>query len=73
VKDVILGGGVAANSRLRTVLSERAALEGYRLTIPTPTHCIDNAGMIAAAAWFRSHDGLSSSLDLNAEPSLALG
>ena len=72
VEDIIIGGGVAANSRLRTVLAERATREGLRLTAPAPMHCIDNAGMIAAAAWYRSRGDLSPSLDLNAQPSLAL-
>jgi N6-L-threonylcarbamoyladenine synthase len=41
-----LGGGVAANRRLR----ERAATLGVRLKVPPPELCTDNAAMIAAAA-----------------------
>lgn len=42
-------GGVSANSRLRTVLSERAAREGIRLSLPPIEYCTDNAAMIASA------------------------
>ncbi|MBI3607897.1 MAG: tRNA (adenosine(37)-N6)-threonylcarbamoyltransferase complex transferase subunit TsaD [Nitrospirae bacterium] len=72
VREVILGGGVAANSRLRVVMTERAVLEGFRVVLPTPRHCTDNAAMIAVAAFHRSSADLSSSLDLNAEPSWSL-
>lgn len=42
-------GGVSANSRLRTVLSDRAAREGIRLSLPPIEYCTDNAAMIASA------------------------
>ena len=42
-------GGVSANSRLRTVLSERASHEGIRLILPPIEYCTDNAAMIASA------------------------
>lgn len=42
-------GGVSANSRLRTVLRERAAREGIRLSLPPIEYCTDNAAMIASA------------------------
>lgn len=42
-------GGVSANSRLRVVLNERAALARIRLSIPPIEYCTDNAAMIAAA------------------------
>jgi N6-L-threonylcarbamoyladenine synthase len=41
-----LGGGVAANRRLR----DRAGALGVRVKIPPPALCTDNAGMIASAA-----------------------
>jgi N6-L-threonylcarbamoyladenine synthase len=64
VADVVVCGGVAAN----TLLRERAAaaLEGRaRLTIPPPALCTDNAAMIAAAAPHAPRGG-----DLRADPSL---
>ena len=42
-------GGVSANSRLRAVLSDRAACEGIRLSLPSIEYCTDNAAMIASA------------------------
>lgn len=42
-------GGVSANSRLRVLLNERAALARIRLSIPPIEYCTDNAAMIAAA------------------------
>jgi len=42
-------GGVSANSRLRTLLKERAEHDGVRLSLPPMAYCTDNAAMIAAA------------------------
>lgn len=42
-------GGVSANSRLRTLLKERAEREGVRLSLPPMAYCTDNAAMIASA------------------------
>jgi len=42
-------GGVAANSRLRDKLEERASSLDLALTLPPPSLCTDNAAMIAAA------------------------
>ncbi|HMS35597.1 MAG TPA: tRNA (adenosine(37)-N6)-threonylcarbamoyltransferase complex transferase subunit TsaD [Arachnia sp.] len=48
VDTILLGGGVAANSRLRTLLEERAAAVGVELRRPRPALCTDNGAMIAA-------------------------
>jgi len=45
--DVLLGGGVAANSRLRGLLEERTAAAGITLRRPRPGLCTDNGAMIA--------------------------
>ena len=42
-------GGVSANSRLRSLLTERAEREGVRLALPPSAYCTDNAAMIALA------------------------
>ncbi|WP_040157728.1 tRNA (adenosine(37)-N6)-threonylcarbamoyltransferase complex transferase subunit TsaD [Nigerium massiliense] len=44
----LIGGGVAANSRLRTLLEERLAERGVELRRPRPGLCTDNGAMIAA-------------------------
>ena len=48
VHDLVLGGGVAANSRLRVVAESRCAEAGIRLRVPRPALCTDNGAMVAA-------------------------
>lgn len=45
---LIIGGGVAANSRLRHVAAERCAAAGIALRVPRPGLCTDNGAMVAA-------------------------
>ena len=52
VPAVSLGGGVAANGRLRELVRERAERVGLRVAIPDRALCTDNAAMIGAAAQF---------------------
>src|SRR5579871_3354055 len=48
VTDLVIGGGVAANSRLRALAAERCAAAGIRLRVPRPGLCTDNGAMVAA-------------------------
>ena len=48
VKHLIVGGGVAANSRLRALAGERCAAAGIALRVPRPGLCTDNGAMVAA-------------------------
>ena len=50
-KDIVLGGGVAANSRLRALMTERGEACGFAVLLPARVLCTDNAAMIAHAAW----------------------
>lgn len=52
VPAVSLGGGVAANGRLRELVAERARGAGLRVAVPDRALCTDNAAMIGAAAQF---------------------
>lgn len=52
VPAVSLGGGVAANGRLRELVAEGAARAGLRMAVPDRALCTDNAAMIGAAAQF---------------------
>lgn len=45
---LVIAGGVAANSRLRAVATERCAKAGIQLRIPAPGLCTDNGAMVAA-------------------------
>ncbi|MCB0919915.1 MAG: tRNA (adenosine(37)-N6)-threonylcarbamoyltransferase complex transferase subunit TsaD [Actinobacteria bacterium] len=47
-KDLLIGGGVAANSRLRAFAVQRAADVGVRVRVPRPGLCTDNGAMVAA-------------------------
>ncbi len=48
VDDLLIGGGVAANSRLRALAQERCDAAGVRLRVPRPGLCTDNGAMVAA-------------------------
>jgi N6-L-threonylcarbamoyladenine synthase len=48
VGHLIIGGGVAANSRLRALAAERCAASGIELRVPRPGLCTDNGAMVAA-------------------------
>ena len=52
VGTVAVGGGVAANGRLRELVTERAESEGVTAVFPARSLCTDNAAMIGAAASF---------------------
>jgi N6-L-threonylcarbamoyladenine synthase len=69
---ILLGGGVAANVRLRTRMAEVAASLRLPCYVPPLSLCTDNAGMIAVAGWFRLARGLRSSLRLGAYADLDL-
>lgn len=56
-KDIVLGGGVAANSRLRALMSERGKACGFSVRLPARVLCTDNAAMIAHAAFRRLSAG----------------
>ena len=48
ITELLLGGGVAANSRLRQLTEQRCSAAGIRLTVPPPGLCTDNGAMVAA-------------------------
>jgi N6-L-threonylcarbamoyladenine synthase len=71
--EVVLAGGVAANSRLRQVVTERAAeYEGMRVVLPPPRLCTDNAAMIAVAGTHALLRGKSQGPELDADPAWRL-
>ncbi|MCC6641245.1 MAG: tRNA (adenosine(37)-N6)-threonylcarbamoyltransferase complex transferase subunit TsaD, partial [Deltaproteobacteria bacterium] len=63
---LVVVGGVAANRRLRAKVSEAAREDGFRVVIPPPALCTDNAAMIAAAGAALLARGERHGLDLEA-------
>jgi len=71
VKHLIVGGGVAANSRLRALASQRCEAAGIALRVPRPGLCTDNGAMVAAlGAELAARDVAPSPLDVAADSSL---
>ncbi|GAA2363984.1 tRNA (adenosine(37)-N6)-threonylcarbamoyltransferase complex transferase subunit TsaD [Dactylosporangium salmoneum] len=48
VETLVIGGGVAANSRIRSMAQERCDKYGITLRVPRPKLCTDNGAMVAA-------------------------
>lgn len=74
IKQLVLAGGVAANSGLREALSQeiKANYPDLPLLIPPLSLCGDNAAMIGAAAFVEYHKQHFAEMDLNAKPGLLL-
>jgi N6-L-threonylcarbamoyladenine synthase len=71
IQDLLIGGGVAANSRLRSLLEERATAAGIRLRRPRPGLCTDNGAMIAVVGGAAMVAGVRpSSLDIGVDSGL---
>lgn len=71
VKHLVLGGGVAANSRLRElILALKNDYPDLVITIPPMWCCTDNAAMIGAVAEIAFRHGVRGTLKDSADPSL---
>ncbi len=65
-KTAALAGGVAANSTLRELLTEKAERNGFKLYIPPLSLCGDNAAMIGSQGYYEYMAGNTAGTDLNA-------
>lgn len=65
---LVLGGGVAANTRLRELVAERAGAAGIEVFLPPKPLCTDNAAMIAVRGDELLSAGVRDELDLDADP-----
>jgi N6-L-threonylcarbamoyladenine synthase len=73
VDHLVVGGGVAANSRLRAVAEERCSAAGIVLRMPPRRLCTDNGAMVAALGALLVDRGVEpDALDLAADPGLSL-
>jgi N6-L-threonylcarbamoyladenine synthase len=66
VDTVLVAGGVACNTRLREVLTARAAKVGVRAHFPAPKYCTDNAAMIAGLGYELLRAGHTADLSVDA-------
>jgi len=72
VKQIIVAGGVAENSGLRTKMNENK--KHYELVFPNIKYCTDNAAMIGIAAYYQYQDlKMYDKMDLNGKPYSELG
>jgi N6-L-threonylcarbamoyladenine synthase len=73
VETLVIGGGVAANSRLRALAEERCAKHGITVRVPRPKLCTDNGAMVAALGSHLVAAGVAPSrLDLPADSAMPL-
>jgi N6-L-threonylcarbamoyladenine synthase len=71
IDHLLVGGGVAANSRLRGLAETRCADAGITVRVPRPGLCTDNGAMVAAlGAELVARNATPSALDLPADSSM---
>ena len=68
VKSIILGGGVACNSRLRQKLTDAAKQRDIPLYYPSKKLCMDNAAMVAGLAYHKYGEKEGAGLEVEAIP-----
>ena len=72
VKNLIIAGGVSANSGIRNKFTDLCEKNDINLTIPNIKYCTDNATMIAAAGYFAYKSGIRADIDLKATANTSL-
>ncbi len=72
IDQVVLAGGVAANSRLRQRFAAACETNGQRLVVPSIPLCTDNGAMVAASGSNLLAAGSSAGIDLAVDPNLPL-
>jgi len=64
IREITIGGGVAANSELRDTLVATAKKRGWKVFIPERKFTTDNAAMIAGAGYYKYLKGEFAAMDL---------
>ena len=67
IKNVIVAGGVAANSGLREAMKNLSKELNVELSIPPMKYCTDNGTMIAAAGYYAYKKGRRADFNLNSK------
>lgn len=70
---VVIAGGVASNSALREEMKKAGEKNGFKVLMPSPVYCTDNAAMVAVRAFFSAREGVNlAGLDLGPESNLRI-
>ena len=72
IKNLIVAGGVAANSEVRVQIEKMSKDLGVDYSFPPIKYCTDNATMIAAAGYFAYKNGRVADMSLNSKSVEAL-
>jgi len=68
---VLLAGGVARNSLVRTMALREGERAGIRVVIPAPEYCSDNGAMVAAVGALKFRRGSRATFSLDAFPTMS--
>lgn len=71
-RSLVIGGGVAANSRVRDLLAIKCREHDFNLYLPHPRYCTDNAVMIAKAAHIKLRQGKTSGCTVDVRANLPI-
>ena len=71
-KEIVLAGGVSANSRLRRIMAEECKKRNIKLYMPELKYCGDNAAMIASQGYYEFLQGNTADMTLNAVASMPI-
>ncbi|HOZ54163.1 MAG TPA: tRNA (adenosine(37)-N6)-threonylcarbamoyltransferase complex transferase subunit TsaD [Bacilli bacterium] len=72
INNILLSGGVSANSLLRKNMKDICDKENINLVYPSLKYCTDNATMIGAAAYYAYKENISANSSLNTNPNQKL-
>lgn len=72
VQQIVLAGGVSANSRLRKKMAEACEQNGFNLYMPELKYCGDNAAMVGSQGYYEYLSGKRAGADLNAVASMSI-
>ena len=72
INQVVLGGGVASNRRLRQRMADVGAEKKLRVVVPPPPLCVDNGAMVAGLAYPLLARGRSAPLSVGSQPNRCL-